>query len=1081
LFGSPVGTAHPLTGTNTIPVIAGYWVPVIRYATIGGITYTSTPRSGYNSAIDLATCLNPIQVQNFNCTNGTVGTGNYTHLVAYQNGTQLASEASKTIAFDLDGTVQYFAYFFNGYIIADRLKFSYVSGATETVMHDLVIGTDNATDNYTVTPKLVKRESYKDVINLTPFIYTPGDYIKITITASYNAPANANTNWDLSMKCLATFSLNYTKPILDVCHPTLAYDTNACRYTLDMQFAQYPAITGTGANQDTNASSDLMKYIGVYGYYDGAYGGYTWTSSTLNIRTYLNNKASCGSSNVGSTGNTNILAAGGYTISKTGTTGNVTYTYVFSQQADYDSYYNDYFTAMAIHVPGYTPSNRTFTLPSNTTIDYYKYVLFRVRVANTPGDTIINKDFFFHYGTFVNFDNATKTISLTLANIAYGYITPELCPGSSGLATNCGTLGVSDHNGANTINTSGPAYSYTTYIKVTGSSYGARWAFTAPTLVNPMFAWIQDYIVAATWGSIYSVFGTSTIPTGWCRDSYPGNVSKFLRSYRHFYRATITNTADALNNYKIETLLDANGCYTGVGITGNAIYTTVYEISGGAVITQNCSNVPQFVSTWRTTTFNETITLPLVDPAGGANYSGTIYWGDGTSTALTNANWNTANTHTYLAGGDYVVRIYANPGSLTGWKFNNTGDKLKIRNVLHWGSLRFLNDGAAFMGCSNLTLSTVDDTPDFTGITSLNNMFRDCGSITTINNVSLWNVSSVTNFNATFLNNYLLNDNFGSWNMSAATNIGSMFNTCSNFNNGGSSTINNWNVSSVANMANVFENCIVFNQPVGNWNTANVVNMQGMFNTARAFNQDITNWRVGNVFYMNNMFQNTDVFNQDISKWERTTPTTSTLATVINMSNMFFNALVFNQNINNWNVSNVTDMSGMFHQAFVFNQNLNSWNTGNVTTMANMFENANVFNGNITSWNTSKVTTMYRMFADSLGTGSAFNQAIGSWNTGLVTTMQEMFYKAFAFNQSIGGWNVSNVTNLTGFMEFKTSADYSTANYNALLNAWSLQTLQPSVIAKFGSIQYTIVGASAARIILTSAPNNWTITDGGGI
>lgn len=543
-----------------------------------------------------------------------------------------------------------------------------------------------------------------------------------------------------------------------------------------------------------------------------------------------------------------------------------------------------------------------------------------------------------------------------------------------------------------------------------------------------------------------------------------------------------TTTTSSSSSTSTSTSTSTTSTSTSTTSTSTSTSTTTTTTTAPPTTTTTTTVLPPtFISTWRTLSVDETITLPFVDPGSGGNYNGIINWGDGNTTALTNATWNTDRVHTYATAGDYVVTIYAYPGDLTGWRFNNGGDKLKIRNVLHWGSLRFLNDGAAFTGCSNLTLSTVDDAPVFTGLTSLVNMFRDCGSITTINNLSSWDVSSITNFNGIFLNNYLLDDNFGSWNMSAATNIGSMFNTCSNFNNGGSSTINNWNVSSVTNMATVFENCTIFNQPIGNWNTANVVNMQGMFNAARAFNQDITNWRVGNVLYMNKMFQTTDSFNQDISKWERTTPTTSTLATVINMSDMFFNALVFNQNINNWNVSNVTNMSGMFHQAVLFNQSLNSWNTANVTTMASMFESAATFNGNITSWNTGSVTTMYRMFGDIALLGSAFNQSIGSWNTSLVTTMENMFYKAFAFNQDISGWNVSNVTNLIGFMESKTSSDYSTANYDALLNGWSLQTLQPSVTAKFGTIQYTIVVASAARTILTTAPNNWTIIDGGGI
>jgi len=73
---------------------------------------------------------------------------------------------------------------------------------------------------------------------------------------------------------------------------------------------------------------------------------------------------------------------------------------------------------------------------------------------------------------------------------------------------------------------------------------------------------------------------------------------------------------------------------------------------------------------------------------------------------------------------------------------------------------------------------------------------------------------------------------------------------------------------------------------------------------------------------------------------------------------------------------------------------------------------------------------------------------------------------------------VSSVTSLAGFMNGKSSADYSISYLNAIYNAWSLLTLQPNVTANFGTIEYTSSG-SAGKAILEGVPNNWTITDGG--
>ena len=49
---------------------------------------------------------------------------------------------------------------------------------------------------------------------------------------------------------------------------------------------------------------------------------------------------------------------------------------------------------------------------------------------------------------------------------------------------------------------------------------------------------------------------------------------------------------------------------------------------------------------------------------------------------------------------------------------------------------------------------------------------------------------------------------------------------------------------------------------------------------------------------------------------------------------------------------------------------------------------------------------------------------------------------------------------------------------SAIYNGWSLLTLQPNLNVNFYGIKYTAAG-SAGKAILTGAPNNWTITDGG--
>jgi hypothetical protein len=75
-------------------------------------------------------------------------------------------------------------------------------------------------------------------------------------------------------------------------------------------------------------------------------------------------------------------------------------------------------------------------------------------------------------------------------------------------------------------------------------------------------------------------------------------------------------------------------------------------------------------------------------------------------------------------------------------------------------------------------------------------------------------------------------------------------------------------------------------------------------------------------------------------------------------------------------------------------------------------------------------------------------------------------------------WDVRNVTDGAEFM--LNGPTMTTEQYDALLITWSQLPVQPGVTWHFGAAQYTSGGAAeAARDVLTGAPNNWIITDGG--
>jgi surface protein len=270
------------------------------------------------------------------------------------------------------------------------------------------------------------------------------------------------------------------------------------------------------------------------------------------------------------------------------------------------------------------------------------------------------------------------------------------------------------------------------------------------------------------------------------------------------------------------------------------------------------------------------------------NYSFTVDWGDASSDFIT--AWNDpAVTHTYVAPGDYLVEI---DGILEGWRFANTGDRKKILSISDWGILKFGNNGDYFYGCSNLTLTAVNDTPDISLTSNMSQAFRECTSLTTVNNLNSWNTLSVNDMSYMFSFSPLFNSNIGSWDVSNVTTMQGMFYDTTLFNQ----DITGWNTSSLDDASYMFSDASNFNQDISVWNTSSVSNMSGMFSDAILFNQPIGSWDVSNVNLMSYMFQGTTGFDQ---------------------------------NIGIWNVINVYDMSGMFNGISLSTQNydslLNGW------------------------------------------------------------------------------------------------------------------------------------------------------------
>ncbi|MBL4869067.1 MAG: BspA family leucine-rich repeat surface protein [Pseudomonadales bacterium] len=519
-----------------------------------------------------------------------------------------------------------------------------------------------------------------------------------------------------------------------------------------------------------------------------------------------------------------------------------------------------------------------------------------------------------------------------------------------------------------------------------------------------------------------------------------------------------------------------------------AVYTINYTATDGAGNTSNLTrtivvklSADAFVTTWQTrgAGFSENNQIKIGTIGAGYNYQ--VFWGDG----LADNNIDGDITHSYATEGIYTLTV---TGDFPQIFFDSTEyDNGKILSIEQWGNRKWQSMRQAFYECRQLK-GYASDIPDLTLVNDMSFMFFDARAFN--QDLSSWDVSTATNMSHMFAHAQAFDQDLNSWDVSAVTNMSHMFDGASVFNQ----DLNNWSVSKVTNMSHMFVATIFnqdlsswdvsavtdmnymfsarsFNQDISGWDVSAVTDMSHMFSHNRAFNQDISNWDVSAVVSMEQMFMFATSFNQDLNSWDVSAVNNMNrmffiarsfnqdlsywdVSAVTNMGYMFSHADTFNQDISRWDVSAVTNMRYMFFGDEFFNQDLSRWNVSAVTDMNHMFSHAKSFNHDLGSWDVSAVTDMSRMFSFA----ESFNQDLSNWNVSTVTEMSYMFYVARSFDQDLNTWNVSAVTDMRSMFAI---SSLSTANYDALLLGWSIQSLQHGVVFGAGDSTYTSYSQSA--------------------
>ena len=491
--------------------------------------------------------------------------------------------------------------------------------------------------------------------------------------------------------------------------------------------------------------------------------------------------------------------------------------------------------------------------------------------------------------------------------------------------------------------------------------------------------------------------------------------------------------------------------------SGGSTYAAVaaYDDSGVQILRLTSPLPPPenaFVTTWETTGANQAITIPAT-----GTYS--IDWGDGT----VNATASGTQTHTYADAGNYTVAITGGLESININSLPSQAEKDKLRSIDQWGNITWTTMEGAFRGASNMAYDAAD-TPDLSGVASMNSMFRDTSFSA---NLSGWNVSQVTDMNYMFYDAASFNGNLSGWDVSSVTGMDGMFEDASSFDQ----PLNDWNVSHVQDMRNMFSGASSFNQPLNDWNVSSVTSMFATFRNADSFNGNLSGWDVSQVTSMNNMFRGASSFNQPLDTWN--------VSSATSMAFMFYDADRFNQDLGSWTVSSVETMEYMFGSSTsnsAFNGNISAWDVYSVTNMEGMFNSAVSFNQPLNDWNVSSVTNMIEMFEDA----TSFNQPISDWDIPQVTAMEDMFHGAAAFNQDISTWDVSSVRFMAGMFTDATSFDQNLGEWYVVLNSTEIDAAAaPGVVGTISAQNQFLRGQNPTYAIGTGGDSgSFNITGG---
>jgi surface protein len=325
---------------------------------------------------------------------------------------------------------------------------------------------------------------------------------------------------------------------------------------------------------------------------------------------------------------------------------------------------------------------------------------------------------------------------------------------------------------------------------------------------------------------------------------------------------------------------DEGKCFVGIqsaeNYNGHASFDYRIKTNAGYSNTSTITfavepSVP-FVSIWRTTSIDETITLPLKE---GYNYNFKVDWGDGSDIQKVLSNTDLNKSHTYASPGDYTVTI---SGLAEAWYFAYAGSRNNIISVTNFGNLGWIDLASAFSGCKNLESFSGGETQT---VTTVATMFYKADKLTNVD-LSSWRTPAMTNLRGFF------------YEARALTSL----------------DISNFDTSLVTDMSRMFYKAnAITTLDLSHFNTSKVTDMNLMFlATTNLTSLDLSNFNTKSVTSMSNMFNSmSSITSLDLSHFDT--------SNVEDMSLMFFDTdSLTDLNVNGWDISSVTSSTDIFTQ-----------------------------------------------------------------------------------------------------------------------------------------------------------------------